>query len=206
MPLPALLALAPSVIGAIGSIFGKKGGGGGGGGQSLLQTALPSLIQTGAGLLGGFMKGKQTEKEQKKAYETWQKSRGTQFADLEKLTSKRYRTAKDLPAIDPMLKKLLVGRLSQYVSPEQTSKWGIDFPSLLAGFSGGGGGGTPYGGGGGGIGVPSPYRGKRIMPDSDGGEGGGGGRIPFNIPQIPHRGKRGTPELAEDILNKYQMQ
>jgi hypothetical protein len=181
----SLVGLIPGIGTAVGTGLNVVGSALGGEkkktGSSLLETALPSLIQGGVGLLGGFLKGAQTEKEQKKAYETWQKSRATQFADLDKIMGKRYRTAKDLPTIDPMLKKLLVGRMSQYVSPEQTSKWGIDFSDILSKFGGGQAAGTPT--------VP-PTSTPNIPNQMIGGKEGG-------------RRRRGTPELAEDILGKY---
>jgi hypothetical protein len=147
------------------------------GGASLLATALPSLIEVGGGLLGGFLSGAEKKKEQKQAYEMWEKKRNAIKSDL-KPTLPRYNIEKDYGTLDPLFKKLVVGGLMNSLG-DKAGQYGIDFSSILAALAGN----TP-------TATPNfPGEANLPMPRVGGGAEGGRGRL----------------TKADQIMGKYGM-
>ena len=103
------------------------------GGTSLLATALPSLIEGGMGLLGGLFAGKEKENERKRAMEDWRTKRSEISSSLKPEYS-RYSPEKDYGTFDNLLKKLLMGGLSESFGGDRSNDWGIDFKSLISGL------------------------------------------------------------------------
>ena len=122
---------------------GGESAGGGGGKSNLLETAMPGMVQGGFGLLGSLLSGKAKEKEMKQEFEMYQKKGAEQKKRINeslKPELARYNIEKDLSTIDPALKKMIFGRLTDVMGSESLSKYGVDPAALLASFSGGGGG------------------------------------------------------------------
>ena len=88
-----------------------------------------ALIGGISSLLGGIFKGKGKKQEQKQAFELWKKSLGERRSMLEgiKPQTPYYGIERNLPTIDPVVQKAVMGLLQQ-----RTGGLGIDFQSLFS--------------------------------------------------------------------------
>ena len=152
----------------------------GGGGMDPLTLA---LIGGGSSLLSSIAGGIGEAQKQKQAQKDWEKQRAMRMADVEKYLkpeNPRYATEKDLGTMDPAFKKMMLGRLTDFLGGEKLGKWGIDPSALLAGI---GKSSAPTG--------PDRYQGKGILDDGQGGGQFGGASV--------------SPTLAKQIMGKYGM-
>ena len=138
----------------MGTAKGGAGAGASGSADSAPQSAeggLGSYLSSGmfgllGNVLGGIFAGKEKKAEAKRVEELYQKHRTQRFEDIEKYLKPElpmYNIVKDLSSIDPALKKMIFGRLTDVMGKDSLSKYGIDPSALLSGFGVGGGSAPP---------------------------------------------------------------
>jgi len=95
----------------------------------------PSIATGVTGLLGGYLSGKEKDKERKQAFEDWQKSRKIKMADVESMLKPklpRYSIEKSMPQFDEAIKKIAMGTAKEKFGKKG---WGINFDDLFSSFN-----------------------------------------------------------------------
>jgi len=134
MPFPiAAITTGASLLGSL--LGGKKKDKG----SDLMSLIAPGLTEGGMGLIGSILSGIGKQQELKQQFEIYKKKGTEQEKRMLKYLKPqlpRYSMEKDLPTLDPVFKKLVMGSLMDRVGGERLGRYGID-PTSILGMLGG---------------------------------------------------------------------